>query len=297
MGIPMQAGVALAVLLLPTALAAEPGEDPFCIVVIEPLDDFRLVRVSVDEELNATTQAEFWALADANHDNALTRAEAEAFRQGQLRIFPGEMSLGPKALLLTATPSEPRTVRAIHATSWRQVGHGYYAHQKPLEAVTSSASLETQEIREYSFRTPADATHVLIQGGLALSDTELAVYPTEPGAVTVPPVPPPNGYTNCTPGGVSCCDENGSCAVEEFVTVKAPPGWRIAHVQGHSYGTAVSVDVDAATYDLPAFDTKSPFTITYVKEAGDDRGSPLAAPWPLLGVLVAALALARLRRP
>jgi hypothetical protein len=99
----------------------------------------------------------------------------------------------------------------------------------------------------------------------------------------------------------------------EYVVVRAPPGWMVQAIDGYSYEGPFRKEPNAEEVDVPAFDTKQPYTLTFQKlpeETGgpttvtatttetverqeEPRGIPAVALATLLGGLAAAVAIRR----
>ncbi|MEA3191353.1 MAG: hypothetical protein QOD77_1935 [Thermoplasmata archaeon] len=275
---------ALAVLVaavLAPSVAAEAPPDAFCIVVIEPTDGFRQVRITVDEDLNETARQSSWADVDLNGDGRASQAEAEAFRYGTLKLWPGGLDMGNKSLFLA--PGAPYTtatpIRPVYATTWRHLGHGFYdepaqAHDgSTLGAEVPFADFETQAVREYGFHVAHDFSRMTLHGA---QPNATAGLPTD-SAVEV------------------------SKPVIESVVVRAPAGWVVQEVVGVGYNGTFTRTGDQPTMELQGFDTSSPWQIRFFNPEADKRlghldGPGLEAPAALAALAAAVAVTARARR-
>jgi hypothetical protein len=223
--------------LAPTALAApaERPADAFCVILIEGLDDLRSVRVLVDEESTVEDRRRLWPEVDLDGDGNVTRAEKEAWMRGNLATYPRHEGLENRTVRLAADGSP---AAALHAATWRQVGHTFHKQDRHTpETVTRAEDLETQEVREYRFATPDQAQRVVLLGGQPWATTRTTTASTSPQVVI------------------------------EYVVVRAPPGWLVESYAGYGYDGPVSRTVHAREVDIPAFDTKAAYTITFVRAA------------------------------
>jgi len=236
----VQAGIAAAflglVLLLPGA-AAEPPADAFCVITIQPLDDFRIVRVVVDQETNLTQREELFPVVDADGDGAIIPREKDQFRHATAQVHPDTTSLGVKDIRLDSLEAQSQPpIRALHAATWREVGHTF--HQRNYTTppiIMAPVDLETQEVREFRFawEQPAGTLdRVMLVGGNQ----------------SMPPMPRPTPTAQ---------------PVIEYVVIRAPQGWRVQEVSGSSYDGPFFQRHDAQVVDVPAFDTKLPYTILF----------------------------------
>lgn len=249
--------------LVPSA-GATPPPDAFCVIVIEGLDDFRLVRVTVDEDTNLTQRQALWTTVDLDADGAITPEEAEAFRRGGVALWPRQEALGNRSLQLMLPDQVHPSGRPLYAATWRQVGHTFHHQNYTLPLVlTDALDLETQEVREFSFAPIENLGARILIGGSDL--TGPPVRPSPPVAI-------------------------------EYVVVRAPAGWQITYLTGFGYDGYISRSVNAAEIDLPGFDTKRPFSIQFnrVEPASHESdGIPAPGPMALVGAIASALLLAR----
>ncbi len=256
--------VAGALLLLAVPAHATPPADAFCVILIEPAADFNTVVYTVDETANLTERQALWPHVDLDLDGNITPAEKEQFRQANIREWVYERGLGLKMIALQ--PGDGGVIRPKDATTSRQIGHSFHHRSYTLpENLTEVADLETQEVRTFRLEMPADLTRVVVHGG-----TDLDAPTTTPN-----PNPP-------------------TVAIE-YVVINAPDGWMIESYDGRSYSGPIHATVNSPSADVPAFDTKVPYTITFAKSMLDP---PAPAPSPGAGVLfllglVGAAAVAR----
>ncbi|MEA3144571.1 MAG: hypothetical protein QOG31_1895 [Thermoplasmata archaeon] len=230
-------GAMLCAPLLATPAAATPPAAAFCVIVIEGIDDFRIVRVAVDLTTNLTQRQALFAQLDTDKDGTVLPSEQEAFRAGTVQFWADPSRLAIRALgaeggdLLGAWDA-----LALHAVTWRKVGHTFH-HQNYTQPtyVTQPVDLETQEIREVRFDQPRVPDTMVLRGG------------------TDPTLPRP---TQTSPSPTQT-------ATVEYVVVRAPPGWRIDRIDGATYTGRFSIAVGSPEVDVPAFDTKSPYAITF----------------------------------
>jgi len=272
--------------LVPAAAHVGPIEEPpeaFCIVVIEPTDAFRLVRITVDEELKTDAKDEAWSVANANGDATLSPQEMEGFRMGTLRFWPGGNDMGNRSVWLTPDAPYERfsPVKPVYASTWRHVGHGFY--EDAVSTHTGAArgeavgfdQFETQAVREYAYHVAGQISRMTLHGGREAPEN-LSID------TTGTPQPKP---------------------VIEYVVIRAPEGWLIRNVQGYGYGGAFELDFNNETVELRGFDTSAPWSIEYVHPEAEENLSYIGGtpPFPgpaggLIGVAVGLLPLAWLRR-
>lgn len=277
--LPVVVLAALAAVAAP--VQAAPPADAFCVILIEGVDGFRLVRVTVDEETNLTEREALFGELDLDADGRVTTVEGERFRRRSVeaRSGPFTNSTHHLQLLVETGDGSGGTVRsthvALHHAVWRQVGHTFHKqdHTQPWP-VEEPIDLETQEVREASFAPGDAADRVVIDGG-------------EP--IELPP----------------------NVAIE-YVVVRAPPGWTVARVQGYTYEGWIDVAPNATEADIPSLDTKRPYTIAFERQgpavetvtqtvaatpAPDGGARGASAPAPALAALaLAAAAAVALRR-
>lgn len=285
------AALSLAVVAAPAHAA--PPADAFCVILIEGLDDFRTVRVLVDEETTVEERAALFPEVDRDGDGQVTRDEADQWRFHGTTTYPRLEGLDEvRAVRASGTvDGETRGLAPLFAATWRQVGHTFHKqdHEQPWPVV-EAADLETQEARE--FRFPADAaTEIVLSGGLPRSTTTSA-------STTASTSSSPTGPTSTS-----------NTVTIEYVVVRAPPGWRVAHVEGYTYDGMVSQSYDGvqSEVDLPAFDTKSSYQLRFEKVQsgavtssttsgtpttdGPSDGGEFSIPNVAVGALVMALAM------
>ena len=224
--------VAVGLLALPAGAAPPP--DAFCVILIEGVDDFRTVRVLVDEETTMEERRALFNATDTDADGVLEPDEADAFRRERTVFWANQTELGLRGLQMSDEGGE---APALHATTWRQVGHTFHkqAHVQP-ESFSDPADFETQEAREVRFEPSPEATVVQLRGGRDL---------TQPSTSTSSP-------TTST-----------QVTTIEYVVVRAPAGWTVETIEGHSYDGPFTLDVSAPEVDVPAFDTKRPYVLTF----------------------------------
>jgi hypothetical protein len=251
--------VALALMATPS-LAAPPA-DAFCVILIEGLDDFRSVRVLVDEETTVEERAQLFPEVDRDGDGVVTRDEADVWRFMGTTTYPRFEGLEEVRFVRASgtVDGEERGFPPLYAATWRQVGHTFHKqdHEQPWP-VTEPVDLETQEARE--FRFPADdATRVVLSGGLPRSTS------TSQSPSTTSQSPSPTTGPSSTSNTVTI----------EYVVVRAPPGWRVANVEGYTYEGwfSRSFDGEQSEVDLPAFDTKSAYQLTFERLASSGTSS------------------------
>lgn len=247
------AALSLAVVAAPAHAA--PPADAFCVILIEGLDDFRTVRVLVDEETTVEERAALFPEVDRDGDGQVTRDEGDAWRSGNAATYArGDGVDAVEAVHLAAVDGDvTRDLPPLYAASWRQVGHTFHKqdHEQPWPVV-EAADLETQEVRETRFPTE-DALVVEVRGGLP--------RPTSTGSTTTP-APGPTSTSNTV--------------TIEYVVVRAPAGWRVAHVEGYTYDGWISRSYDGVQgeVDLPAFDTKSSYRLRFESIGPTGTSSP-----------------------
>lgn len=293
--------VLLAALLAP-GTAAAPPPDAFCVILFEAADaSFTTVRVLVDLETNLTQRQELFGQLDLDADGDVDPLEQERLRSATVRQHNTTAAMGLTALTLAAADGQQQWgAEFLAAKTWTQVGHTFHkqAHTTPA-FITDAADLETQEVREVYFRHPRPPTLVRLGGG-----TDPALTPTFSPSPT--PAPSSTGPT--------------TTVAIEYVVLRAPAGWVVQQATGHSYDGPVSIDGGVRELDLPAFDTKKPFTVRFAqapeessttaspppgdgsgsettatpRPSGEERGAPQAPFVALLAVL--AMAASGLRR-
>lgn len=287
---------AFAVLLLVASVACVPAQatppaDAFCVILIEGLDDFRTVRVLVDEETTIEERTALFPSVDVTGDGQITRDEGDAWRSGNTVTYSRGAGVDAvEAVHLSVVEGDvTRDLGPLYAAHWRQVGHTFHKqdHEQPWPVV-EAADLETQEVRETRFPTE-EARVVYVLGGL----------PRETAT----------GSPTTTSGPTSSV----SSGTIEYVVVRAPAGWRVAHVEGYTYDGWMSQSYEGVQteVDLPAFDTKSSYRIRFeaVEALGTSStttGTPTTVPAredgeftiPVMGVgaLLVLLALVARRR-
>lgn len=223
--------------------SAAPPPDAFCVILIEGIDGFRGVRVLVDEETTMAERSQLFNATDTDGDGVLERDEADAFRRDRTVFWANQTELGLRGLELA---DEAGPVPALHATTWRQVGHTFHkqAHTQP-ESFSDPADFETQEVREVRFEPGPNATFVQVRGGRDL---------TQPTTTTSSP---PSTSPQVT---------------IEYVVVRAPPGWTVQSIEGYSYDGPFTLGVGAAEVDVPAFDTKRPYVLNFQRLPAETGG-------------------------
>lgn len=273
-------------LMLAPAVSAHPPERPlaesqpeaFCIVVIEPLDDFRQVRITVDEDLSAPAKAAAWRQANINNDTVVSPQEAEGFRYSTIKFWPGGLELGNKSLALE--PGAPYTqatpIRPVYAATWRHPGHGFYEDAVSThtglskDAPVTFDQFETQAVREYGFQVTGDMSRFNLRGA----------DPTFAGNLSVDS----KVYV--------------SRPIVEYVIIKAPPGWVVNSATGWGYNGSFTRNENTDRMEIRGFDTSLPWTISFLNPDAEirlhDTGSPGLGPLFLL--LACLLPLAWLRR-
>lgn len=250
---------------------------PFCIVVIEPLDDFRQVRITVDEELTEPSKDAAWRQADLNGDGIVSSQEGVAFRHATLAFWPGGEGLGNRslALRLAAPYTDATPIKPVYAATWRHLGHGFY--EEAASSHTGAAKsdpvafggFETQAVREYGFHMPNDISTITLRG----ADPTFAANLSMDSAVQV------------------------SKPVIEYVVVRAPPGWIVRSVTGVGYNGTFHITGDGSTLEIPGFDTSSPWEVTFRNPELEERLAYIGSPGMELPAVFAgsAIALAALR--
>lgn len=232
--------VPLALLAVAGAASSAPPADAFCVILIEALDGMQGVRVLVDEETTPEQRAALFPAIDTDGDGAVTRSEGDAWRRHNLRLHNGTDGL-PAVQRVWLRPADADGDGApLYVAATRQVGHTFHKqdHQQPWP-VTESIDLETQALREFSYPVVEGAAVFELLGG-------------DDGSA-----PATSTSTTTTAYGAS--------ATPEYVVVRAPEGWLVGRVQGRDYAGPIDTQPQAREVDLPAFDTKSPFTITFVR--------------------------------
>lgn len=261
----------LLALLAPLAAAAPPA-DAFCVILIEPSPDFSVVRILVDEDTSLAEREALWPSVDRDGNGAVSPIEKEAFRWSTTASHTNQTELGLKAI--TLQPNAPYTLSPeqlpLYAAMWRQVGHVFHKQEYELpDQLTQPVELETQEVREFGFQLDEGrSSRFTIQGGRDLAGMGLNLS-------TVPRY-----------------DDQGRPVIE-YVVIKAPKGWIVESVTGESYNGTVSLAPGEREVDLPAFDTKKPYTVVFVNPKLDDKLGELEGPAPValltgLGLLGAA---------
>lgn len=237
-----------------TALApmvqATPPADAFCVIVIEGLDGFAKVLVTVDLETNLTEREALFEELDSDGDGNVTPSESAVYRNDTMQGWETPRELGIKGIEAAAADgtwqwnADPQS-----ALTWTQVGHTFHKqnHTQPA-TVGDPADLETQEIREFTLWHQHEPTMVHIHGG-----QDLMAPPPETSTGTT--------TATSTTGGSS----TSSTPVPEYVVVRAPAGWMVVDVTGSDYEGRQTWNAGTAELDLPAFDTKAPFLIRFAK--------------------------------
>lgn len=240
-----------------------PQPAAFCIVVIQPLDGFRAVRITVDEELTPSRKQADFDAADADEDGSVTPEEADAFQRSTTEFWKGGLGMGNESLSLRASgETRPfytgyREVRPVYGVTWRHLGHGFYEEAvsshtgEAKDAAATFATFETQQVREYGFQVADDITSVTLYGA-----DEGRLYGLDSN-VTVE-----------------------SQAVEEYVIVQAPAGWHIRSVTGQNYTGPFSKQGPAERLDIAGFDTMAPWSIAFSKGSVAEVVPPPPAPPP-----------------
>src|SRR5687768_16016417 len=82
------AAAALTLAVVATPAHAAPPADAFCVILIEGLDDFRSVRVLVDEETTVEERAALFPTLDRDGDGKVTRDEADYWRMQGTTTYP-----------------------------------------------------------------------------------------------------------------------------------------------------------------------------------------------------------------
>lgn len=264
---------ALAALAVPAA--ASPPADAFCVILFEPSPDFRLVRVTVDEETTVEQRAALWPDVDLDGNGVVSPVEKDGWRWSQTQAFPRGDGLGNRSLMLW--PDAPYTKSPaqapVYATTWRQVGHVFHNIDYELPGqLTRVEELETQEVREYGFDLlDGKSSRFSLIGG------------ADPGNASTGP-----RY-----------EEQGRPVIE-YVVVKAPKGWVVERIDGLTYDGPFLLMPDEREVDVPAFDTKAPYNITFLNKRLDEELGEIEGPAPvavLTGLgLLAATAVRRRRQ-
>lgn len=260
----------LLVALAATPAASDPPADAFCVILIEPSADFRLIRVLVDEDTSLEEREALWPSVDVDGNGVISEVEQDAFRWANTTGWSHVEELGVKAVFLQ--PNAPYTLsppqKPVYAATWRQVGHVFHQQEYELpDQLTRPVELETQEVREFGFQLDAGrSSRFTLSGGRDLAGQNLSAAPTY--------------------------DEQGRPVIE-YVVIKAPKGWIVELVEGQSYNGSIFLRPGKRTVDVPAFDTKSPYNITFLnpsldKELGKIEGPAPAALLIGLGLLGAA---------
>lgn len=258
--------LAIMSLLLLLPAAADPPADAFCVILFEAAPDFSTVTVTVDEETTMDEREELWPEVDRNGDGSITPTEKEAWKWDQTRTWDME-ALGHKAITLhqdapyTTWPEQ----QPVYGVTWRQVGHVFHQRDHELpDTLSQSADLETQEVRTFGFETSGgEPTRVVLRGGRDL-----------PANLTTSPDP-----------------EHEGRPVIEYVVVRAPSGWIVERVEGRSYNGTIVEEPGTRVVDLPAFDTKAPYAITFFHPARHKEQSDLGG-IPGLTAVLGIIALA-----
>lgn len=230
-------------LLAAVPAGAAPPPDAFCVILLEALPGMQGVRVLVDEETTPTEREALFPEVDGDGDGTITRAEGDAWRRANLALHNGTEGLDPVVVVRLRPTDTDGGGEPLYAATTRQVGHTFHKqdHQQPWP-VTASIDLETQAVREFSFPLVEGAQRFeLLGGGAATSSTGTATSTTTATAYA------------------------GS-ATPEYVVVRAPEGWLVERVTGSSYDGRLDQTYSAREVDLPAFDTRSPFVVTFVRD-------------------------------
>ncbi len=288
---------------IPTATAHAPPEDippdAFCIVVVKPLDGFRQVRITVDQELDNATRDASWAAANTDGNTYVSSDERLAFANETLQFFPQGRNMGNHSVVVFVASGDgyapSKLAHPVYATTWRQVGHGFYNVGVSPHTGLSQAEpvyfpdFETQAVREYAFGVTDEAARVTLKGGYA--DDAFDPPPYVPGSPVV---------------------------AIEYVVIEAPPGWHISSVRGFGYDGEFTNYTSTDRLEIRGFNTKAPWTISYDRnvtfvtppiETGpsstasenssttDDASKPAAAVmWPLVAASLVAAGVLRRRR-
>lgn len=250
--------------------AADPPADAFCVILIEPNSDFSLVRVVVDEDTTLAEREALWPDVDLDGNGVVSPVEQDAFRWSTTDAWPDVETLGVKAV--TLEPNAPYVLspqqKPVYAAAWRQVGHVFHKQDYELpDQLTRAVELETQEVREFGFQLEAGrSSRFTLRGGQDLAGLNLSAAPRY--------------------------DDQGRPVIE-YVVIHAPKGWVVERVEGRSYNGTVTLEPGEREVDVPAFDTRSPYSITFVnpkleKELGELEGPAPVAVLVGLGLLGAA---------
>lgn len=275
LALPLTSLVVAFVALAPAG-AAEPPADAFCVILFEPSPDFSRVRILVDEDSSLEERAALWPSVDLDRNGVISVVEKEAFRWSNTKVFPNVTDLGIKAI--TLRPEAPYTKsppqKPVYATTWRQIGHVFHQRDYKLpERLTQTSELETQEVREFGFELePGRSSRFTVFGGREPLGPNLSAAPS---------------YTE------------QPRSVIEYVVVRAPEGWLVQRIEGASYNGTFVLSPNQQSVDVPAFDTKRPYNITFVNPDLEKRLGADDTPGPgalLLLLALGALALARGRR-
>lgn len=264
------------VLGVPTA-TANPPADAFCVILIEPNADFTRLTISVDENTTLEDRAALWPSVDLDENKVISPTEKEAFRWANTNVFGRDGDVGIKAVtLLPGAPyltSQPQ--KPVYTTIWRQIGHVFHHQDYVLpERLTSTAELETQEVREFGFELePGRASRYTLSGGENLT-----------------------GNLSATPTYI-----DQPRPVVEYVVIRAPEGWIVDRIEGRSYNGTFVLTPGTPSVDVPAFDTKSPYAIMFVNPVFDQDLGKIAGGSGLdavafIATLAAAVILVRRRR-
>ncbi|HUR25449.1 MAG TPA: hypothetical protein VM327_05485 [Candidatus Thermoplasmatota archaeon] len=267
----------LALLAAAAPAAADPPADAFCVILIEPSPDFSLIRVLVDEDTTLEAREELWPSVDVDDNGVVSPVEKDAFRWSNTQGWPDVEELGIKAISLqpgapyVSSPAQ----KPVYAATWRQVGHVFHKQDYELpDQLTRAVELETQEVREFGFQLEEGrSSRFTIAGGRGLAEQNLSAAPV---------------YV----------DEGRP--VIEYVVIHAPKGWVVESIEGASYNGTFVLEPDERSVDVPAFDTKRPYTISFLNKGLDDELGELEGPAPAgllvaLGLLGAAFAVRRRR--
>jgi hypothetical protein len=233
---------ALLVALLPP-VTAEPPPDAFCVITIQPSEDFLNVRYIIDEETSMEDREALWPQVDTDGDGRVTPVEKDAFRRSQIRFHANASALGVQTIHLAVSGSYLNQQTPLYATTWREIGHAFHQrnyHTPPT--ITEVSDLETQGIRDFrfAFELTGELRAVTLYGG------------SDPSA---PPAPTTTSTTTTGPQTV----------VIEYVVIRAPVGWVVNWVAGYTYDGQFSNHYQAQVVDVPAFDTKRPYSISFYK--------------------------------
>lgn len=156
--------------------------------------------------------------------------------------------------------------RPVYATTWRQVGHVFHKqdYQVP-DRITETTDLETQEVREFGFELDAGrSSRFILSGGRNL---------TEYGNLSAAP-----SYTDLPKPKI------------EYVVVRAPKDWVVQRVEGFSYNGSFVLEPGTREVDVPAFDTKMPYDITFLNPGLEKKLGDIGTPGPESAALLAVVA-------